>query len=129
MHFVDDIDLVARLGRAVAHPVEQLAHLVGLGAGGGVQLQHVHVPAVDDRLAVDAEVQVQRGVVDPLALVVERPGQQPRGGGLADPAHASEHEGVGDAAGGEGVAQGAHHRLLTDQVLEVCGRYLRARTV
>ena len=41
VHFVDDIDLVARLHRGVAHPVQQLAHLVHLGARSGVQLQHV----------------------------------------------------------------------------------------
>ena len=56
--------------------------------------------------------------MDGVALVVQGPGQQAGGGGLADPAHAGEHEGVGDAAGGEGVGQGADHRLLADQVLE-----------
>ena len=61
---------------------------------------------------------VDAGLVDGVALVVERPGQQAGGGGLADPAHAGEHEGVGDAAGGEGVLQRPDHGLLADQVVE-----------
>ena len=41
MHFVDDIDLVAGRSRRITHAVQQLAHLINLGAAGGVQLQHV----------------------------------------------------------------------------------------
>src|SRR6201999_1875921 len=51
-------------------------------------------------------------------VVVERAGQQAGGGGLADPAHPGEHEGVSDTARGEGVGERAHHRFLADQVLE-----------
>ncbi len=119
MHFVDDIDLVARLHGRIAHPVQELAHLVDLGAGGGVEFQHVHVPAFDDGAAVLAlGRQVDAGLVHLVGLIVQGPRQQAGGGGLADPAHAGEHEGVGDAAGSEGVLQGADHGLLADQVLE-----------
>ena len=52
---------------------------------------------------------------------VERPGDDAGGRGLADAAHAGEHEGVRDAAGGDGVAQGAHHRFLADQGGEIDG--------
>jgi hypothetical protein len=124
VHFVDDVDLVARLDRGVAHPVQQLAHLVDLGARGGVQFQHVHVPTFDDRLAVPAvDGEVDRRLVDGVGLVVQGAGQQAGGRGLAHPADAGQHEGVGDAAAGEGVGQRADHGLLADQVLE------RARTV
>ncbi len=60
----------------------------------------------------------------PLAVradAVERAGDDARGGGLAHAAHAGEHEGMGDAAGGEGVGQRAHQRLLPDQAGEVAG--------
>ena len=47
--------------------------------------------------------------MDVVALVVERPGEQPGGRRLAHPAHAGQHEGMGDAAGGEGVGQRPDH--------------------
>ena len=53
--FVDDVDLVARAGRRIAHAVIDLADVVDAGMGGGVHLQHVHMPAFHDRLAVHAE--------------------------------------------------------------------------
>ena len=54
MHFVDDIDLVARTGRRVADAVVDLTHVIDAGMGGGVHFQHVHVPAFHDRLAMHA---------------------------------------------------------------------------
>jgi len=63
------------------------------------------------------------GVGPPLAVragAVQAPGDDPRRGGLADAADAGEHEGMGDAARGEGVPQRAHHRLLADQVGQAC---------
>ncbi len=57
---------------------------------------------------------------------VERAGDDARGGGLAHAAHAGQHEGMGDAAGGEGVGQRAHQRFLPDQAGEI-GRAVFAR--
>ncbi len=119
MDFVDDVDLVARLDGRIAHRIEQIAHGVDARARGGVEFEHVDMPAFDDRLAVAAhDAQVDRGFVDGVAFVVERPGQQARRRRLADAAHAGQHEGVGDTVAGEGVGEGAHHGFLADQVLE-----------
>ena len=52
--FVDDVDLVAGAGRRVAHAVIDLADVVDAGMRGRVHLQHVHVPAFHDRLAMHA---------------------------------------------------------------------------
>ncbi len=46
-------------------------------------------------------------------------GDDARRGGLAHAPHAGKHEGMGDAAGGEGVGQRAHQRLLPDQAGEI----------
>ena len=54
VHFVEDVDLVARAHRRVADGVVDLAHVVDAVVRGGVHLQHVEVPALDDRLAVHA---------------------------------------------------------------------------
>ena len=50
------------------------------------------------------------------ADAVQRLGDQPRGRGLADPAHPGQQEGMGDAAALDGVAQRLHHRILADQL-------------
>ena len=50
------------------------------------------------------------------ADAVERPGEDPGGGGLADTANAGENKRMGNAPGRERVGQGADHRLLADQI-------------
>ena len=122
--FVDDVDLVAGAGRRVAHAVIDLAHVIDAGMGGGVHFQHVHVPAFHDRLAMHAE----RGHVDGRALdrtirqfVIQRAGENPRRGGLADPAHAGQDPGLRNTPGLERVGDGADHGLLADQVVEAGG--------
>ena len=62
--------------------------------------------------------QIDAGVIDARALVIERPRQQPRRRGFADAAHAGQHVGVRHAIERERVGDGAHHRLLADQVGE-----------
>jgi hypothetical protein len=63
--------------------------------------------------------QIDARLVDFGGLVIERPRQNAGGGRLADTAHAGQHPGLGDAAGGKGVGQRADHRLLADQVGEI----------
>ena len=74
------------------------------------------------RIATQSGHTPQGSAVGPPGAVragaVQRAGDDAGGGGLADPAHPGQHEGVRDPAGGEGVAQDAHHRLLADQVVE-----------
>ncbi len=43
VHFVEDVDLVARVDRRVAHRVVDLAHVVDAVVRGGVHLDHVDV--------------------------------------------------------------------------------------
>ena len=122
VHFVDDVDLVARAGRCIAHAVDDLADVVDAGARGGVHLQDVDMARSRrwprrDRRRRTGGWSGRRLAVGPDA--VEGAGEDARGGGLADAAHAGEHEGVGDAAGGEGVRQRPHHRLLPDQAGEI----------
>ena len=119
VHFVDDIDLVARLDRRIARAVQQLAHLIDLGAAGGVELQHIHVPAFDNGPAMAAFVaQGHRGAVNLVGLIVQGPRQQARCGGLADAAHPGQHKGMGNPTRRERIGEGAHHGLLADQILK-----------
>ena len=50
VHFVDDVDLEAAGGRRVQRVLQQLAHVVDLGVGRGVELEQVdEAPGVDLR--------------------------------------------------------------------------------
>ena len=125
VHFVDDIDLGACHDRAEARVLDDLAHVVDARMGGGVHLDDVDVPTVDDGLAVDTEFRhVDRrpghGRMPVLRrhFVVEGTGKDAGGRGLADPAHAGQQIGLMDAVELEGIREGAHHRFLTDEVLE-----------
>jgi hypothetical protein len=85
--------------------------------GGGVHLDHVDMAAFG-MMARQCSPSPVRGDVGRrfCRSCSSGAGQDARGRRLADAAHAGEHEGMRDAAGGEGVGEGAHHRLLADQV-------------
>ena len=121
VHFVDDVDLVARGDRAIAHALDQLAHVVDAGARGRVHLDHVDMAVLCDGSAIVADAAgIDRGTARSVgADTVQGTGDDAGGRRLADAAYAGQHEGVGDAAGGDGVAQGAHHRFLADQGREI----------
>ncbi len=124
MDFVDDVDLVARARRRVAHAVIDLTHIVDAGVGGGVHFQHVHVTAFHDCLTMHAEFRHmdRRPLHRPIRqLIVQRARQNPGGGGFADAADPGQDPGLRNAAGFERVGDGAHHGLLADQILEACG--------
>ena len=119
VNLVDDIDLVTRRDRQVAHAVDDLADVVDTGARCGIHFHHVDMARFHDRIAMDAgSVHVDGRCGDAGLFVVEGAGQDAGGRGLADTAHAGQHEGMGDAAGVESIGQRADHRFLTDQILE-----------
>ena len=110
-------------GRPAISPVHTaMADVLDAGMRGGVHLQHVDVPAFHDRPAMHAKRRhVDRRAFDRAVgqLVIQGAGKDPRGGRLADPAHAGQHPSLGDAAGGKRIGQRAHHRLLADQLGEI----------
>ncbi len=129
VHFVEDVDLVARRDRRIAHGVVDLADVVDAVVRGGVHFQDVDVAAVDDRLILHAHHRHVDGRAFDRAVrqfVVERAGQDTRGGGFADPAHAGQDPGLRNAARLEGVRDRADHGVLADQVFET-GRTVFAR--
>ena len=113
---VDDEDLVAIARRPHLQAVDDhLADVVDAGVRRGVDLEHVEVAALGD---LDAGVADAAGVRRRPLLAVEGAGQDAGGRGLADAAGAGEHEGLGDAAGRDGVAKGLGDALLPDHLVE-----------
>ena len=123
VNLVDDVDLVARAGRPIAHAVDDFADVAHAGPAGGVHLQHVHMAAFADRHAMFAlPAGVCRGSAGAVGADAVHPlGDDPRGGRLAGAPDAGHDEGLRDPVGGKGIFQRAHHRILPDQVGECFG--------
>ena len=117
MHFVNDIDLVARRHRGIAHRLDNLAHIVDAGVRRGVHLDHVDMAPLGDRAARFAHpARIDRRPALPVRTdAVERLGDQPRGRRLADPAHPGHQKGVRQPVARDRIAERPHHRILPDQ--------------
>jgi hypothetical protein len=118
MDFVEDHHLVAVAGRAVLQALGQLADLLDLGVGGGVDLDDVEVPAAGD---LDAGGALVAGIGRRPPFTVEGLGEDAGGGGLADAADPGEEIGLSDPPLAQRVAQSGHDRLLADETGEVLG--------
>ena len=113
---VEHHHLVAVAGRAVLQALGELADLLDLGVGGGVDLDDVEVRAAGD---LDAGRALVAGIGGGAPLAVERLGEHAGRRGLADAADAGEEIGLGDPPLLQGVAQSGDDRLLADEAGEV----------
>ena len=118
VHLVKDDDLVARFGGPVRDRRQDVAHLVDLGVRGRVIFQHIDMAAFGNGNAGAAGAAgLDRGACSPCRADAVQPfGDDAGRRGLAHAAHAGHHEGMRDPVRLERIAQGAHHRLLPDQV-------------
>ena len=118
VHFVDDIDFIAGRCRAIVNGINHFAHITHACARCCVHFQHIHMPPFGngDAWLADA-ARLGRGAARTIgANAIEPLGDDSRRGGFARAADARHHKGMGNAIGGEGVFQRAHHRLLPDQI-------------
>ena len=117
VNFVDDVDLVARRNRGVAHRFDDFAHVIDAGMAGGVHFDDVDVAAFGDGAAGLAYAAgADRGTAVSIGPdTVQSLGDEARGGGLPHPANAGHQEGVSQPIAGDGVGQRTHHRFLTDE--------------
>ena len=120
VNFVDDVDLVAAGDRPVTHPLGQFADVVDPGARCGIHLHHIDMAIVGNRQALRAPAagfcsRAARAVgSDAIEGARENAGRRR----LADAAHAGQDKGVRDSPRRDRIRQGAHHRLLPDQLGE-----------
>ena len=104
-----------RTGRDAEAGDDDVADLVDLRVGRGVDLEHVHVAALRN---LDAGVADAARIGGRALLAVQAARQDARGGRLADAARAGEDEGLRDALGGNRVAQRLRDAALADHVVE-----------
>ena len=122
--FVEQIDFVAIARRGVARCVAQFANLVDPAVGGSVDLDHVEGVAGANFLAgVANSARFGRGPFRAANLVaaIQRHGQDPGDGRLADAAVPAEDVAVGHTLLFESVAQGTGHVLLAGDIGEALG--------
>ena len=92
VHFIDDVDLVARRYRAVENAIDQFADIVYAGAARGIHLHHVDMTVFGDR---DTVLAGTAGIGRRLAIAiragaVQRAGDDARGRGFTDTANAGQ---------------------------------------
>ena len=114
---VDDVDLVLAADRREERLLTQVTGVVDAAVGGRVDLDHVDRPGPAPG-QVAAAVALPAGVGHRRLLAVERPGQDPRAGGLAAAPRPAEEVGVVDPVAGQRGPQRLGHVLLPDDLGE-----------
>ena len=113
---VEDDDLVAVASGPVLEALGELSHLLDLGVGGGIDLDHVEIPTSGDLLTGLAFV---ARIGRRTALAIQRLGEHPGHRRLADSPDPGEEIRLGDPPLGESVLQCRDDRLLADDTREV----------
>ena len=120
MHFVDNVNLVARARGHHADIFADLPHVFHAVIRCAVDFDHVNIIAGGDGQAIGAgPARVGCGTVDRRAI--ESLGQNPRRSGFAYPARSDEQESVRDTSRADGVLQGASNVFLADHFVERLG--------
>ena len=120
MDFVDDVDLEAAAGRAIAGVVHDLADVVDAGIAGGVDFDHVEIIAAGDGQAGIAFA-AGRGRGGIKLLTIQGFGQDSGGAGLTGASGAAKKIGVGDPAGFDCALERLRNVLLADKFVEIGG--------
>ena len=116
VHLIDEVHLVAALGRRVLDVVQQLTRILDLGPRGGVDFDQVDEAALID-LTTGATHATRPGA-DTL-FTVQALGQNARQRRLADTAGPGEQIGMVQAPLIEGIDQRTADMLLTDQFVKI----------
>ena len=111
---------MSRLNGAVPDRFDDFPDIANAVTARGIHLNHVGMPIGHDADAIRANAAwIDSGTTQAIRTdAVQRSGDNTGGGGFADTAHTGEHEGMRHPAGGEGIAQNAHHRFLADEVVK-----------
>ena len=110
--FVDDIDFEFSAGRGVGNAVAEFFDAFDSAIGGAIDLENVEAATFLDLFAdIVVGVEIGFGALG----AVEGFGEDAGGGGFADAAGTDEKKGVGEAAFGDGVGEGADDVVLADE--------------
>ena len=121
MHFVQNKNFKPVARRRQRHRINNgFAYFFHLRVAGRVQLQHVHIGALGDFLALGAmAARFRRGFGVAVAGAVKRFGQNARRGGFAAAARTVEQIRVGNAARLQRVLQRFGNAFLADHIFKL----------
>ncbi len=121
VHFVDHVDLVARIAGRIGCALQQRHHVVDAAVAGRVHLDVVDEAAGVDRQAGFAHIARRRRHIAAAigSGAVQRLGEDARQRGLADTARSGEQIRVMKLLARQRMAERAHHVVLTDQRGEI----------
>src|SRR5258708_4419158 len=115
MGFIEDVNLEAVAGRAVARGIAQFANLIDATVGGRVDLDYVHAVSGADfqaRIALATGFRYR----NIAGAAIQRHGQDARHSSLADPAMPAEDVTVGNTLLLDGILQGAGNVFLANHI-------------
>ena len=120
MHFVDDINFIARACGCILHRIDNLANIVHAGAACRVHFNDIDMPVFrdGDAACADAAWLLRRPALPIRTQTVQAAGNDARGGGFADPANAREQKRMRQPPGFNRIAQRAHQHILPNQFRE-----------
>ena len=118
VRFIEDVDLEAVARRTVAGPLAQLANFVDAAVGGRVNLNNINrVAGTDFRARIAYATGFRHRLIRGTAI--QRHGQNPSHGGLADATMSAEDVPVSAASLGDGVLESTGDVLLSDDLGEL----------
>ena len=118
LDLVDDEDLVAQVGRSRIDARHELAHVVDLVVGRGIELDDVEGPPFADGRAAGTGV---AGLAIAQVGAVDRLGEDAGHGGLARATRSDEEEAMAEAPEADGVAERLDDGRLSDHLGERLG--------
>jgi len=117
VNFIDDIDFKSSPGRQINRIGNQLPHMLHLIVGGAVDFDYINILAGMNGLAAVA----RKARVNSRLFgfeTIQRFGQNPRHGRLADAARAGKQISVGDSPRENRIFQRLRNGILTDNIIE-----------
>ena len=117
MDFIDNIDFVSSRNRAVVDRLDNFTRIVNASMAGRVNFQNVNMAAGGEgRTGFAYAAWLKRGFAFAIgADTVQAFGKKPGCRGFADAANAGQDKGMGKPAKRQGVAEGAHQCILSDE--------------
>ena len=117
VHFVDDVNLVARGHRRIAHRLDNFTHIIDAGMARRIHFDNVDMPPLGNcnaGLAYSARVD-RRAAFFIGTDAIERFGDQPRSRGFSHTAHPGHQECMRQPVALDRVAQCLHHGILANE--------------
>ena len=121
VHFVDDVNLIPRRNRSIAHCFNDFADIVDTGMAGGIHFDDIDMAPFGNgcaRLALPTGIDCRSAL--PVGTdAIQRFCNQARGRGFPDPTYSGHQKGMCQPVAFDRIAQRLDHRILTDELRKI----------